>query len=169
MNRIFNETRRRISLMSRIALAAVFLAGLLGPLIAGTLPTYVLQSRSKELERVPSADLRYDAVLVEYATLGPRPRSWQVRIVRHGLLANHEAPIFSARGLVNPKMVWRKARLLEVDYDRARIDHFTSVWTPSRNEHVDPVEVRLGPSAAEFSYLQISQAGLARLPEEPAP
>ena len=156
---------QKISLSSRAALLAVFLAGLFGPKLIGPLARGASEARTHESMRLASPDKSRDAVLVEVESLGAWKRSWQVRIVEHKSPPYKGSTIFSARGVVNPKLAWRSARLLEVGYDRARIDYFTSVLIPRAHEIAGAVEIKLAPSSPGFSYLRVGPKGLIVLPE----
>jgi len=161
-----SSAARASSLTNGVVLLAVFLLGLFGQILAKTLWTIVLEAGTREVGRVPAPDASEDAViLIENDPIGPWGPSWQVRIVRHGTAAKRGTKVFSARGMVNSKLVWNGPRLLEVGYDRARIDYFTNAWIPDPNRTATAVEIRLEPSAPEFSYLTLSPAGFAQPPQ----
>jgi hypothetical protein len=161
-----SSAARGSSLKNGLVLLAVFLVGLFGQGLAKGLWAIVLEAETREVGRVPAPDASEDAViLIENDPIGAWGPSWQVRIVRHGTAANKGIKVFSARGMVNSKLVWNGPRLLEVGYDRARIDYFTNAWTPDPHRLATAVEIRLAPSAPEFSYLRIGSNGSADPPE----
>ena len=135
----------------RLLFVACFVVGFLVPHVLTSLPA----SRSiSKIQRVPTPDGEADAVaVVAQAGLLNSHTSYEVFVVKHGASFSRVAPVFSGLEVEHPALVWAGPRLLEVHYDRARIEAFRNSW---RLPDEKPVEIRLAPLSLGFSYLNES-------------
>jgi len=146
-------------MLRRLALLTAFLVGMLAPVLLPTFPSLTIRSSSREVIRVASRDGREDAVLVEVESgLIGRQQSWEVHVIPHGMPIGKSPSIFSARQVTDGSIAWVEASLLQIRYRRARIDYFTNSWSFPNDEKYPPIEVRLVPLSAGFSYLQRATA-----------
>ena len=153
------------TILRRMTLIAAFFAGVLIPITIGELPNRMFLGKAREVQRLAVPGSNVDAVLVEADSTLDRGARWRVLIVKHGAVAERGRTILVARDLVRPKLVWNKAGLLEIAYDRARIDHFTNVWVPRGPSGGRAIEIMLVPSSPGFSCLIASSSGALKLPE----
>jgi len=87
-----------------------------------------------------------------------RSRTWYVCIVRKGQpAASAQEAVFVATSMKGEKVLWRQARLLEVQYDSADILEFENLWGSTLQQFSikDPywIEIRLAPTSPDFSNL----------------
>jgi len=153
----------------RLAFTGAFLLGLSVPLLADNLRGWAPSAIRREIERVTSPDGRQDAVLTEEHAKIVFGRSLsQVHLVRHGTRAEDGSLVFSADSLANPQLVWTDPHLLEIRYGRARVHYFTNDMSDSPVGKDWPVEIRLVPLSADFSWLlgTLNPKGLAEPPSQ---
>ena len=133
----------------RLIFIACFAAGFLVPYVSIGLPSAA--SSAREVQRVAAPDGRADAVAVVTQTGLFKSRAWyEVYVVKPGAPFARVPPVFSGLETENPSLVWAAPRLLEVRYDRARIENFRNSFSPAEDA---TVEIRLTPSSLSFSYL----------------
>ena len=136
----------------RLLFAGCFVAGFLVPHLSIDLPA-ASRSASK-IQRVPTPDGQTDAVVVVTQAGLFKSHTWyEVYIVKHGASFSPATPVFSAIEMEHPALVWAGSRLLEVHYDRARIEAFRN---SCRLPDDSPVEIRLAPLSLGFSFLNES-------------
>jgi hypothetical protein len=135
-----------------------FALGISVGLLIPTLVTKVLTAARSgdffEAVRVTSPDGKLDAVLIEDnsgGTLGGI--FWCLYVVPKGEGAPKDDTkrLFYADELTMGAVVWKKAHLIEIHYDKASIMHFRNVSTTSENG-LEYVELRLVPSS-EYSLM----------------
>jgi hypothetical protein len=153
----------------RLAFIGAFLLGLSVPLLNSSIPAWTGFPIRREIARVISPDGREDAVLTEEHAKVVFSRSLsKVRIVPHGSGIEKGSLVFSGERLANAQLVWTDPRLLEIRYNRGRVDYFTNEAIAAPKEKDLPIEVRLVPLSPDFSYLQAASnpKGLAEPPLE---
>jgi len=107
-----------------------------------------------EAMRVASPDGKLDAVLTEDSSGGALGGIfWFLYVVPKGQPAPYDTTkqLFFADELTRGSVVWNKAHLIEIHYDKASIMHFRNISTKSDNG-IDYVELRLVPSS-EYSLM----------------
>ena len=99
---------------------------------------------SKELQRVPSPNGPLDAVLVLRHNPSFVPDLYQIYIVRHGETPTKKGLVLNADKVIDPRLVWKGARLLEFFYSQAHIVLLRNAMeSPISGEQ--PIEIRLMP------------------------
>jgi hypothetical protein len=142
----------------RLLFVACFVAGFLLPYLRISLPSAV--SSARETQRVVGPDGHADAVAVVTEIGLFRSRAWyEVYIVKHGDPFAQVPPVFSGQEMEHPALVWADPRLLEVRYDRARIEDFRNSWKLPGSDSL--IQIGLVPSSRSFSYLNQSGAAPA--------
>src|SRR5215469_7649476 len=140
----------------RLLFVACFVAGFLVPYASISLPRVARSAR--EIQRVVAPDGQADAAAVVTQIGLFRPRAWyQVYLVKHGARFAQVPPVFSGQEMEHPALVWAAPRLLEVRYDRAKIENFRNSWKLPGSDIL--VQIGLVPSSRSFSYL--NQSGSA--------
>jgi hypothetical protein len=111
----------------------------------------------KEVGRIKSPDGQVEALIVNGEAGATTSLETLVLIVEPGRqvktqkLLNSEA-MFRASHLKNFKVVWKQPKLLEIQYDEARIDHFGNLWENWQGHDTSyTVEIRLNPTSPTFS------------------
>ena len=136
----------------QLLFAGCFVAGFLVPSGSINLPA---PSRSiSKIQRVTTPDGQTDAVAVvaQIGLLKSHTR-YEVYVVKHGASFSRVTPVFAGIEMEHPALVWAGSHLLEVHYDRARIEAFRN---SSRLPNESPVEIRLAPMSLGFSSLNES-------------
>jgi hypothetical protein len=146
-----------------------FVAGMtvmyLEPKLAGTFIHHALfRVKRQEIARVGSPDGAVDAVMTLTDCGAPCSSAYTVYVVPKGQKPP-DAPgqdVFSAEDVVDGKLAWKEAHLLDISYSRALIDGFRNVTHPFGKIGDEAswryaVEVRLSPASAGFSYLRDEQ------------
>jgi hypothetical protein len=113
-----------------------------------------------EVARSTSPDGAVDAVMIRSDCGAPCSANYSVSIVPKGTRPHGLAgePIFSADDMMDQRIVWKQAHLLEILYSKAFILSFQNVsypfQTPQNGQNgIYRVEIRLSPSSPDFSYL----------------
>jgi hypothetical protein len=104
--------------------------------------------------RVTSPDGKLDAVLIEDSSGGALGGIfWYLYVVPKGQPVPNDATkqLFFADELTRGSVVWNRAHLIEIHYDKASIMHFRNISTTSDNG-IEYVELRLVPSS-EYSLM----------------
>jgi hypothetical protein len=142
----------------RLLFVACFVTGFLVPYLS----SLASAARSaQEIQRVVAPDGHTDAVAVVSRIRLLRSRPWyEVYVVKHGAPFAEGLPVFSGQELEHLALVWAAPRLLEVRYDRAKIEDFRNSWKLPGSDSL--VEILLVPSSRGFSYL--NQSGSAPSP-----
>lgn len=111
----------------------------------------------KEVGRIKSPDGQVEALIVTGEAGATTSLETLVLIVEPGgqvktqKLLNSKA-MFRASHLKNFKVVWKEPKLLEIQYDEARIDQFKNLWESWKGRDMSyAVEVRLNPTSSTFS------------------
>ena len=150
-----------------------FLAGVgtavFGPVLFDAVGRSIFTTERREVARVTSPDGLVDAVSVE-SDCGPLCSfEYHVSLVPKGVAAQGKAAdeVFYAEYPVNPRVQWKERYLLEVGYDRARIEFFHNIAHPFAHQGEKAsfdymVEIRLAPSSQSFSYLDRNGAVSAK-------
>ena len=110
-----------------------------------------------EVSRIKSPDPKVEAVLLKGDAGATTATTYSLYLVPSGKRAdpkstNENRACFVADHIKNLNMVWKKSRLLQIQYEEARIIHFENLW-----QHRDVqdfhyvVELRLVPTTNEFS------------------
>jgi len=139
--------------------------GVLSPSLATILWSDALSPPQHEVARITAPDKNHDAVVVQVqaSLLSPEP-SWQVCMVTRQTPAARGKVVFSATGVSDLTVTWPESRLVQIVFDRARVNYFTnaSSWSDG-----DAIEVRMAPTNKDFSYLFASAkaGGLAQPPK----
>jgi hypothetical protein len=140
----------------RLLFVACFVTGSLVPYVPIRVPASA--SSAREIQRVVAPDGYADAVAVMTLVGLFRSHAWyEVYVVKHGAPFAHVRPVFSGQEMEHPALVWGDPRLLEVRYDRAKIEDFRNSWKVPGSDSL--VQIELVPSSRSFSYLD--QSGLA--------
>jgi hypothetical protein len=111
----------------------------------------------KETQRVNSPDGQVEAVIIEGDAGATTSKETMIVIVASGgkidtKKLTQSDTVFRASHLKNFKVDWKQAKLLEVQYDEARIDQFRNLWEISEGRDISyPVEIRLAPTSPTFS------------------
>jgi hypothetical protein len=111
----------------------------------------------KETARIKSPDSLVEAVLFTGDAGATTATTTYLYIVPVGghvdpKKSTENKACFAADHVKNLHVDWKSARLLDVHYDEARIDHFQNIWYHrSVQEFHYVVEVRLAPNSSEFS------------------
>lgn len=106
-----------------------------------------IDSLEDEIQRVPSPDGEVDAVVTRIGGGGVTISDlWWVYLVPSGTpITKDEQPLIRATH-VSPgfSVVWQRARIVEIGYEKAKISHFTNVWYYRRLDgSLDRVELKL--------------------------
>ncbi len=101
---------------------------------------------SREIGRYASPDKLVDAVLVEVETSALDATPTKLFLVPSGKDWRDHSPILTGDYFEELKIVWSRARFLEIHYKKGRIFSFASFWSSKNVEafrHI--VELRLFP------------------------
>jgi hypothetical protein len=140
----------------RLLFVACFVTGFLVPYVSIRVPSAF--SSAREIQRVVAPDGHADAVAVVTLTGFFRSHAWyEVHVVKHGAPFAQVPPVFSGQEMEHPALVWKAPQLLEVRYDRAKIENFRNSWKLPGGDSL--VQIELVPSSRSFSYL--TQSGSA--------
>ncbi len=152
-----------LKIVSRIftvigALTVLLLILILCALIVG----YLMIDRDiifEENERFPSPDGRVDAVLMGYDAGATTSYSNSLYLVPSGFkitkwdvkIRDKYIPVFVADHIEGLEIQWIKAMLLEIRYNKARINKFCNQYMPLPNEYNYVVDVREIPIVTDKS------------------
>ena len=96
-----------------------------------------------------------EAVLVSGDAGATTSTIWSVYLISTGSSVNpkqRDQSLFDADHVKNLKLVWREPKLLEIQYEEARILNFRNFWYgPNVQSARHIVELRLGPSTNNFA------------------
>jgi hypothetical protein len=145
--------------LNRFTIALLgFVVGLCAGIVGHRALTMILNtataSHATEAMRVTSPDGKLDAVLVVDTGGGALGGVfWYVYVVPKGeaVPKDKTGQLLLADELTKGTIVWNKAHLIEIHYDKASIMHFRNVSTTSENG-LEYVELRLVPSS-EYSLM----------------
>lgn len=110
----------------------------------------------KEVSRVKSPDSQVEAVLVEGNAGATTSVVSKIYLVPAGAKLQvderADSDLFAADHIKGLKILWKKPKLLQVQYDEARILRFKNFWYSAEVQNFRyVVEVRLDPTATDFS------------------
>lgn len=133
-----------------------FLLGVCVAMFSGTLIARIFNRVGNDTEwvRVTSPDGKLDAVLVQDSSGGALGGVfWFLYVVPKGKAVPKDTTkqLFFADELTRGTIIWSKAHLIEIHYDKASIMHFRNISTTNENG-VEYAELRLVPTS-EYSLL----------------
>ncbi|MCO5050766.1 MAG: hypothetical protein M9920_00470 [Verrucomicrobiae bacterium] len=110
----------------------------------------------KEVNRFKSPDSQIEAVLVEGDAGATTSTVTSIYLVQTGGKRPSDERInpavFAADHIKGLKITWKQPKLLQVQYDEARILAFKNFWYSAEAQNFRyVVEIRLEPTASEFS------------------
>ncbi len=147
-----NMPQRRLALYMLGAFVAGIACTALAPLLVARIADRIFPLGIAEIARVTSPDGVVDAVMIRDNCGAPCSYGYSVFVVSRGKAAPKDLTqnVFSGDDMTGGKITWRKAHVLDVLYDRARIYGFRNISYPlgaSQKNWNYKVEIRLRPSS----------------------
>lgn len=106
----------------------------------------------KEVDRVPSPDSMVDAVVIRTNINATTSYGYHIHIVPAGSKPDNDRYIFRADHFEGWKIMWNQSKLLDIQYDEARIFHFSNFWQSIDFKNAGyVVEIRLLPRSPKYS------------------
>jgi hypothetical protein len=147
----------------RAALISAFMTGLLLPRAAEIAPHRLLPPAGREIARLPSPNMRVDALLIE-TRRGPFSAGslYEIYVVTHGAQKRGGSPVWSAIDVDRLKLTWDHREILEIGYGRACVRQFRSYSSLSSAKDAPAVTIHLAPASEGFSCLKAAYDRTAR-------
>ena len=99
-----------------------------------------------EVARISSPDAKLDAVVIRTNVNATTPYGHDIYLVPTGSKPKYDRANFRADHFEGWKVTWEQPKLLEIEYDEARIFHFSNFWQSiDFDEARYVVEIRLAP------------------------
>ena len=109
-----------------------------------------------EIERIPSPDNKVEAVLVSSDAGATTSTGFHVFIVPKGSKIETGYEKFIADKVLGIKLSWKKNKLLEIQYESARIFKFSNFWNSQSLQNWNYiVEIKLSPVNEDFSLPEL--------------
>jgi hypothetical protein len=109
----------------------------------------------KETNRITSPDTQVDAVLVEGDAGATTSEVSKVYLLPKGTkleLDKRSDAVFAADHVKALRITWKQSKLLQIQYEEARILQFKNFWRRAELQDFRyVVEIRLEPTASDFS------------------